>query len=93
MGLNVESCAGGLGRSFILSPFSPNDQLEETFPVESGGSVAPLSPNVGIHPGTYHHPYDAPSLGSTNPLYLPAPWWQGFYLSYPHNVTLADCDN
>ena len=93
VGPNTGGYAGSLGRSFVLPPLSPNEQLKGTFPVESGGSVASLSPNVGIHPGTYQCPYDSPSLRSTNPLHFPTPWQWGFYLSYPYNATLADCDN
>ena len=93
MGLSMEGHATGLGRSFVLPPFSMTEQCEETFPGESGGGVAPPPPNVGIHLGTYQCPYNAPSLGSTNPLYPPTPWWQGFYLSCPHNAALADFNN
>ena len=91
MGLSTEGHTNGLGGSFVPLPFFWNEWHEETFPGESGGSVAPLPPNVGIHPGTYQHPYDDPSLGLTNVPYLPTPWQQGFYFSYLHNAALADC--
>ena len=74
-------------------PSSRMRSVKKHFLGESGGSVAPLHPNAGIHPGTYQCPYDTPSFRSTNPLYLTTSWWQGFYLFCPHNAALADYDN
>ena len=92
-GPTVEGQAGGLSRSFILPLFSPYERPKGTFPVESGVSVAPPHPNVGIHPGTCPHPYDMPFLVLIDPLHLPTPWQQGSYFSCLHNATLADHDN
>ena len=74
MGPTVEGHVGSLSGSFILPLFSPYEWPEGTFPVESGGSVAPLHPNAGIHPGTCLHPYDIPFLKLIDPPHLPAPW-------------------
>ena len=93
MGPNVEGCAGGLSGSFILPPFSQSEQLEGTFPAESGGSVTPLPASADICLETYPCPCDAPFLGLTNPQHLPAPWQQGFYPFYLHSATQANCDN
>ena len=93
MGPTAEGIVSSLGRSFILPFFSPYKWPEGTFPVGSGGGVAPLHPNMGIHPGTCRHPYDVPFLELIDPLHLPAPWWQGSYFSFLHNATLAGHDN
>ena len=91
-GPTVEGHASGLGRSFILPLFSLYEQPEGTFPVESGGDVAPLHPNMGICPGTCTHPYDIPFLKLVDPLHSPT-WQQGSYFSCLCNASLADCDN
>ena len=74
LGPPVKGHVGSLGRSFVLPLFSPYEQPEGTFPVDSGGNVAPLHPNTGIHPGTCPHPYDIPFLIWIDPLHLPTPW-------------------
>ena len=92
VGPNAEGHASGL-RSFAPPPFSQSEQLEGTFPAESGGDVAPLPPRVDIHLETYPCPCNAPFLILINPLHLPTPWWQGFYHFYLHSAIQANCDN
>ena len=93
VGPNVEGHAGSLGGSFVPPPFFQSEQLEGKSPAESGGSVAPLPPIVGIYLETCQHPSNTPFLRLINPQHLPTPWWQGFYPFYLHSALGANCDN
>ena len=83
---NVEGHASRLSRSFIVPPLSKSEWPVGTSPAESGGSVAPPPPNMGIHLESCQHLCNAPFPGLIDPQCLLVPWWQGFYPFYLHSA-------